>query len=142
MGVGFGVGAGADHGCVGLDVGVDAGGALHLALDLADLLAGDGAGHGAIHAAASPVVRRPVELLGAGGDGREALAEEGVGIAVLPDYLVAAALTARRLVVLPPDGGSRRARPARNTLFVGWRGAAITTARLRATLEALQAPGG
>ena len=36
----------------------------------------------------------------------QALAEEGVGIAVLPDYLVAAALTARRLVVLPPDGGS------------------------------------
>ena len=72
----------------------------------------------------------------------QALAEEGVGIAVLPDYLVAAALTARRLVVLTPDGGSRRARPARNTLFVGWRGAAITTARLRATLEALQAPEG
>lgn len=72
----------------------------------------------------------------------QALAEEGVGIAVLPDYLVAAALTARRLVVLTPDGGARRARPARNTLFVGWRGAAITTARLRATLEALQAPEG
>lgn len=72
----------------------------------------------------------------------QALAEEGVGIAVLPDYLVAAALSAKRLVVLPPDGGSRRARAARNTLFLGWRGAAITTARLRATLEALQAPGG
>ena len=71
----------------------------------------------------------------------QALAEEGVAIAVLPDYLVAPALTAGRLVVLAPDGGARRPRPARNTLFLGWRTSAITTARLRATREALLAPG-
>jgi DNA-binding transcriptional LysR family regulator len=64
-----------------------------------------------------------------------ALAEAGVGLAVLPDYHVAAALAARRLVLVP---GARS--PARNQLLLGWRRGAVESARLRAVRDALRAP--
>jgi DNA-binding transcriptional LysR family regulator len=69
----------------------------------------------------------------------QALAEQGVALAVLPDYLVAEALAARLLVALPPEGGARRPRPAMNTLFLAWRASEITSARLRVTRDALLA---
>ena len=62
-----------------------------------------------------------------------ALAEEGVGVAVLPDYHVAPSVAARRVRVLTPEG----ARPARNTLFLAWRAAAVQTARFVAVRDAL-----
>ena len=74
----LGVGVtGPDHAGVGLDVGVDALGAGDVVLDLVDALAGDGAGDSAVHAAAGPRVGGVVEGLGAGGDGGEALAQDG-----------------------------------------------------------------
>ena len=62
-----------------------------------------------------------------------ALAEAGVGLTVLPDYLVASSLQAGRLVALPAR------RPARNTLFLAWRRSVVETARFLAVRDALAA---
>jgi DNA-binding transcriptional LysR family regulator len=68
-----------------------------------------------------------------------ALAEVGVALTVLPDYLVAPSVEARRLVVLEPAAGQyARQRPAGNTIFLAWREGVAESARLRAVREALR----
>ncbi len=62
-----------------------------------------------------------------------ALAEAGMGIAVLPDYLVEPAVRAGRVEVLEPERRSSR-RP-RGTLWVAWRKAAAPTARFLAVRD-------
>jgi DNA-binding transcriptional LysR family regulator len=62
-----------------------------------------------------------------------ALAEQGVGIAVLPDYHVESSVRARRVFVLGLEGGPA----ARNSIFLGWRGAAVKTPRFDAVRAAL-----
>ncbi|EPX57900.1 hypothetical protein D187_004434 [Cystobacter fuscus DSM 2262] len=64
-----------------------------------------------------------------------ALAEAGSGIAVLPDYLVAPAIRAGRVVVLAPESGRRSGRRPRGTLWVAWRRAAAPTARFLAVRD-------
>ena len=68
-----------------------------------------------------------------------ALAEEGIGVAVLPNYFVKDALAAGKIVELTPDGGTRRGRGARNPIHLAWRKAAADTARFRAVRDALLA---
>ncbi len=64
----------------------------------------------------------------------QALAEAGVGVAILPDYLVEAAIAERRLEPLRPAGARRS---ARNPIYLAWRAAALESARLRALRDAL-----
>ncbi|MCA9711903.1 MAG: LysR family transcriptional regulator [Myxococcales bacterium] len=64
----------------------------------------------------------------------QALTEAGLGIAVLPDYLVGPALERGRLEALEPAGASR---PARNAIHLGWRTRALPSARLLAVRDAL-----
>lgn len=61
------------------------------------------------------------------------LVEDGVALAVLPDYLVADAVAADRLVVLAPEDG----RPSRGTIHLAWRHGAVASARFRAVQAAL-----
>jgi DNA-binding transcriptional LysR family regulator len=78
-----------------------------------------------------------------------ALAEAGCGIAVLPDYLVEASLSAGRVVALRPERRRGSLRQPRATLWLSWRRAAAPTARflavrdwlLKASPAALQRPG-
>jgi DNA-binding transcriptional LysR family regulator len=62
------------------------------------------------------------------------LVEEAGLCAVLPDYHVAAALAARRVVALDPPEGKR---PVRNPIYLASRRGAVDTARLLAVREAL-----
>ena len=64
-----------------------------------------------------------------------ALVEAGVGLAVLPDYLVEPAVRAGRVVTLSPEPGRRAARRSRGTLWVAWRRAAAPTARFLAVRD-------
>jgi DNA-binding transcriptional LysR family regulator len=66
-----------------------------------------------------------------------ALATEGLGIAVLPDYFVAPALAARQLVIIRPSAHGRRATAAKNTIFLAERRGAVVPARVRTMREAL-----
>ena len=68
----------------------------------------------------------------------QALAEAGLGIAVLPDYLVGPALDQGLLRALVPTEGPRQ--PARSAIYLGWRSAALESARLRAVREAFGGP--
>jgi len=63
-----------------------------------------------------------------------ALAEEGLGLTVVPAYAAAASLAARRLVELPPPHSRR---PARDLVHLAWRKRAAEPARLRAVRAAL-----
>ncbi|MEM9493738.1 MAG: substrate-binding domain-containing protein [Myxococcota bacterium] len=68
-----------------------------------------------------------------------ALAEAGVGIAILPDYLVRASVDAGRLERLRPRSKQTAARrSARNTIYLAWRTGAIESARMRVARQALQ----
>jgi DNA-binding transcriptional LysR family regulator len=67
-----------------------------------------------------------------------ALAEAGVGIAVLPTYFVAAAAGASALVPIRPKG--RRPR-AGNQIFLAWRRQVVPTARFTTSRAALLATG-
>jgi DNA-binding transcriptional LysR family regulator len=67
-----------------------------------------------------------------------ALAEAGVALTVLPDYLVAPALEERRVMVLAPAAGQySRQRAAGNTLFLAWRQGLVESARIRVVRQAL-----
>ena len=69
------------------------------------------------------------------------LCEQGAGLAVLPDYLLAESLAAGRLRVIQPETARYpKQRPARNTLFLAWRSGAVASARFVAVREALLAP--
>lgn len=65
-------------------------------------------------------------------DEMRALAEAGVGIAVLPDYFVDDALRRGRLV-----RAFRPKRPAKNPIVLAWRRGAVPSARIRAVRDAL-----
>lgn len=67
----------------------------------------------------------------------QAFAEAGLGVVVLPDYLVADALTRRRLVRVEAGPAGRPPRPARNTLLLAWRRGAPASRRALAVKEAL-----
>ena len=62
-------------------------------------------------------------------------AESGLGIAVLPNYLVASSVSAGKLVRIGP----RSKRPARNSIYLLARRGAVESARLRVVREALLA---
>ncbi|ATB30350.1 LysR family transcriptional regulator [Melittangium boletus] len=64
-----------------------------------------------------------------------ALVEAGVGLAVLPDYLVRPAVLAGRVVTLEPEAGRRSSRRPRGTLWVAWRRTAAPTARFLAVRD-------
>jgi len=64
-----------------------------------------------------------------------ALVEAGVGLAVLPDYLVQPAVLAGRVVTLEPEPGRRSSRRPRGTLWVAWRRTAAPTARFLAVRD-------
>jgi DNA-binding transcriptional LysR family regulator len=67
-----------------------------------------------------------------------ALAEAGVALTVLPDYLVAPAVEERRVMVLAPAAGQySRQRAAGNTLFLAWRQGLVESARIRVVRQAL-----
>ncbi len=71
-----------------------------------------------------------------------ALAEAGLGIAVLPDYLVRDAIEDGRLEVLKPRTSKRGPRASEragigNTIYLAWRRGAIESARMRAAREIL-----
>ena len=76
-------------------------------------------------------------------DEMRALAEAGVGFAVLPDYHVAESIRAGRLrIVAPPRrtaGGASPRKPheAVNGIHLVWRRSTVETARLRAVRESL-----
>ena len=57
----------------------------------------------------------------------QALAEAGLGITVLPDYLVATSLERGLLEAITPKGTDRS---VRNTIYLSWRSQAIESARL------------
>ncbi|WIG95616.1 SDR family NAD(P)-dependent oxidoreductase [Myxococcus sp. SDU36] len=59
----------------------------------------------------------------------------GVGLTVLPDYLVASSVREGRLVTLTPDAGRRATRPPTGTLWVAWRKSAAPTARFLAVRD-------
>jgi DNA-binding transcriptional LysR family regulator len=69
-----------------------------------------------------------------------ALAIDGVGLAVLPDYFIREAVAAGRVVALAPAAAERRRRPARSTLHLAWRRGAVESARLKTVRAALLAP--
>lgn len=64
-----------------------------------------------------------------------ALAEAGIGIAVLPDYFVEDAVARGKLAVLRAKGA------AKNAIVLGWRTTAVATARVRVVGEALLGGG-
>lgn len=64
-----------------------------------------------------------------------ALAEAGVGVTVLPDYLVDPAVREGRVVALTPEVGRRSPRRPWGTLWVAWRRAAAPTARFLAVRD-------
>ncbi|WP_257452060.1 LysR family transcriptional regulator [Archangium lipolyticum] len=64
-----------------------------------------------------------------------ALVEAGAGLAVLPDYLVEAAVREGRVVTLAPESGRRSLRRPRGTLWLAWRRAAAPTARFLAVRD-------
>ncbi|QSQ17634.1 LysR family transcriptional regulator [Myxococcus landrumensis] len=64
-----------------------------------------------------------------------ALTEAGVGMTVLPDYLVAPALKDGRVVSLTPEPIRRSARQPFGTLYVAWRRTAAPTARFLAVRD-------
>lgn len=64
-----------------------------------------------------------------------ALVEEGVGMSVLPDYFVRAALDRRTIVEV---GGAHKT-PATNDISLAWRSNAVQSARFRAARETLLA---
>ncbi|HZH76435.1 MAG TPA: LysR family transcriptional regulator [Archangium sp.] len=67
-----------------------------------------------------------------------ALAEAGVALTVLPDYLVRPSVEAGRVLVLEPAPGQHsRQRAAGNTLFLSWRDGTVESARLRTVRQAL-----
>lgn len=66
------------------------------------------------------------------------LAEQGLGIAVLPNYLVRTSLAQRRVVRLQPTARGRGA-AWRNPLTLAWRKAAVETSRVKAVRSALLA---
>lgn len=68
-----------------------------------------------------------------------ALTEAGVGMTVLPDYLVEPALNEGRVVSLHPEPRRRSARQPSGTLYVAWRRAAAPTARFLAVRDWLLA---
>ncbi len=70
-----------------------------------------------------------------------ALAEAGLGIAVLPSYFVEESLAKKRLLVLWPPKPKPGAltRTAENTLHLVWRKGAIETARFRLVRDAILA---
>jgi DNA-binding transcriptional LysR family regulator len=70
----------------------------------------------------------------------EAFAIAGLGVTILPDYLVAPSLSRQTLISV--DRSLRPRRAARNTLFSAWRTGAPMTARLQAVMRALVAPLG
>ncbi len=63
-----------------------------------------------------------------------ALAIDGSGLAVLPDYLIAAAIDDRRLRVMQPTARAR----AQNTIYLAWRRTAMQSARMQAAMSALR----
>ena len=68
------------------------------------------------------------------------LATAGVGIAVLPDYLVAAALAAGEVIrVVPGRAKERPGRAARNAIVLAWRRGVAGSARVQAVREGLLA---
>ncbi len=69
-----------------------------------------------------------------------ALAKDGIGIAVLPNYFVADALAAKEVVIVAPASSKRRG--AKNPIFLAWRKASVESARFRVVREALlSSPG-
>ncbi|GHG70605.1 LysR family transcriptional regulator [Comamonas sp. JC664] len=68
-------------------------------------------------------------------DEMQALAEAGMGLTVLPDYLVEASVREGRLVVLTPESPRRSTRQPRGTLWVAWRKTAAPTARFLAVRD-------
>lgn len=72
-------------------------------------------------------------------DELQALAESGACVTVLPDYFVAPAVKAKRLVVLEPAPKQHpHQRAAKNTLFLAWRAGAPVTAAFEAARNALR----
>ncbi|UQA59879.1 LysR family transcriptional regulator [Polyangium aurulentum] len=70
-----------------------------------------------------------------------ALAIEGVGITVLPDYFVKEALANGQVVALGLADAGRKRRPgAKNSVHLAWRKGAVATARLEVVRAALLAP--
>jgi DNA-binding transcriptional LysR family regulator len=65
-----------------------------------------------------------------------ALAEEGIGIVILPDYFAGDAARRRTIVELPIVPGSRAA-AATNSILLAWRQSAVATARFRIVREGL-----
>lgn len=67
------------------------------------------------------------------------LAEAGVVVTVLPDYLVAPAVEEGRVMVLEPAAGQySRQRAAGNTLFLAWRQGMVESARVRVVRQAIE----
>ncbi len=68
-----------------------------------------------------------------------ALAEAGLAIVVLPDYLIRASVEAGRLEVINPET-TRAAgrRGVRNTIYLAWRKGAIESARMQVARRTLQ----
>ncbi|PZR18615.1 MAG: LysR family transcriptional regulator [Archangium gephyra] len=62
-----------------------------------------------------------------------ALVKRGVGVAVLPDYLVRTSLQRNEVKELPLQPG----KPARNAIFLAWRRGTVTSARFEAVRDAL-----
>ncbi len=67
-----------------------------------------------------------------------ALAMEGIGIAVLPNYFIASAVAAKQVVVVGPARGKER-RGAKNTIYLAWRKGSAQSARVRAVQQELLA---
>ncbi|MEM9454993.1 MAG: LysR family transcriptional regulator [Myxococcota bacterium] len=63
----------------------------------------------------------------------QALTEAGLGISVLPDYLVGPAVDRGHLEALEPEG---KKGPAKNAIYLSWRSSALESARLRVVREA------
>lgn len=63
-----------------------------------------------------------------------ALAEDGVGIAIVPNHVAASAIEEGRVVEIEVE---RRAKIAQNPVFLAWRRSAREAARVRAVREAL-----
>lgn len=66
------------------------------------------------------------------------LAAAGVGIAVLPDYFVESALSAREVIAVRPRSSSKGRSPtARNPIVLAWRRGVAGSARVRAVRDVL-----
>jgi DNA-binding transcriptional LysR family regulator len=66
-----------------------------------------------------------------------ALAEDGLGIVVLPDYFVEDSAEGGRIVPAPLRLSKGRSPSAANTIFLAWRKGAIETARFRTVRDVL-----